>query len=293
MLTNFFVMRIIFLATISIFFCNQALALENECNAKYSALVFNDNNNQIIFENRADEIIYPASLTKIMTAYLVFEALKENKLHLDQELTVSANVEDVGKINKINTSKLKEGEKVLAKDALKAMLVKSFNEHAVLLAENIAGDEWHFAQLMNRKAAELKMKRTNFRNASGLHEDGHYTTLYDLARLTRAIQKDFSQYYKYFSLKEFSFNGVKYQNSNNILHNYDGADGFKTGYTSFAGFNLIASAKHGDVRITSILTGCESHQKRDEYTKNLLDKGFEIAKEENLKNNSEFIITLK
>lgn len=295
MLKNYFKIFVQTIAKVFVFsmFCNIALASENECSSKYSALVFNDENNHIIFENRADEIIYPASLTKMMTAYLVFEAIEKNHLHLEQQLTVSANAEDVGKINKINTSELKEGEKISVEDALKGMLVKSFNEDALVLAEAISGDEWHFAQLMNRKAAELKMKHTNFRNASGLHEEGHYTTLYDLARLIKSIEKKFPHYRKYFALKEFRFNGTQYKNTNNVLLNYKGADGFKTGYTNAAGFNLIASAKHDDLRITSILTGCESYQKRDDYTKDLLDDGFKIAKENNSENNSEFIVTLK
>jgi len=262
---------------------------QNKCSDKYSALVFNDENNHIIFENRADEIIYPASLTKVMTAYLVFEALEKNHLNLQQFLTISANAEDVGRVNKVNTLGLKEGDKIMVEDALKGMLIKSFNETAVALAEAISEDEWHFAQLMNAKAAELKMKRTNFRNASGLHEEGHYTTLYDLARLVKAIEKKFPQYRKYFALKEFNFNKTKYKNTNHVLLDYKGADGFKTGYTNAAGFNLIASAKKDDIRITSILTGCESYKKRDESTTKMLDNGFKTAKE----NNSELIVTLK
>ncbi len=267
----------------------NAMAAQELCESKYSALVFDDESNKIIFEKNADEIIYPASLTKVMTAYLVFEALEKKQLSLAQQLTISANAQDVGSVNKVNTLNLKEGDKISVEDALKGMLVKSFNESAEALAEAVAGDEWHFAQMMNRKAAELKMRYTNFRNASGLHEEGHYTTNYDLARLVKAVQQDFPQYRKYFSLKSFKFKGVEYKATNHVLLEYKGADGFKTGFTNAAGFNLIASAKHDNIRVTSILTGCESYKKRDEFTKNLLDEGFEMVE----KNDPELIVLLK
>lgn len=255
----------------------------------YSALVFDNKNNHILFEDRADEIIYPASLTKMMTAYLVFEALEKKQLTLDQKLTVSANAEDVGKVNKINTLNLKAGDQITVENALKGMLVKSFNENAASLAEAVAGNEWRFAQLMNKKAAELKMERTNFRNSSGLHEDGHYTTAYDLARLVSALEKDFAQYRKFFAMKEFSYNGAKYKNSNHLLADYRGADGFKTGFTNMAGSNLIASAKQGGEGVNAILTGCESYQKRDEYMKNLLNEGFKEIEHKNF----DYIVVLK
>ncbi len=260
-----------------------------QCEASYSALVFSDRSHHILFERRADEVIYPASLTKVMTAYLVFEALEGGHLDLDQKIRISANAQDVGNVNKINTLHLLEGAQITVENALKGMLVKSFNESSVALAEAIAGDEWHFAQMMNEKAVELKMNHTNFRNASGLHEDGHYTTNYDLARLVSALEKNFPQYRKYFSLKEFHYNGMKFQNTNHILVEYKGADGLKTGFTNAAGFNLIASAKRDGARVNAILTGCESYQKRDGFMKILLDDGFkEIERKD-----SEAIVVLK
>lgn len=260
------------------FFTNQAMA---ECTSFYSALVFDDKNNKILFENRADEIIYPASITKMMTAHLLFKALEEKRLSLEHKITISENAQDVGGINKINTMNLRAGDQITVEDALRGMLVKSFNESATALAEAIAGDEWSFAQMMNAKAEELKMEHTNFRNASGLHEAGHYTTNYDLARLVNALEKEFPQYRKYFALKEFVYNGVKYKSTNHILLEYKGADGFKTGFTNAAGFNLIASAKREGERINAVLTGCESYQKRDDFMKSLLDNGFEQVKYKN------------
>lgn len=261
--------------TFFLFLINAANSLAIECERPYSSLVFKENNNEIIFEMRAEEVIYPASLTKIMTLYLTFEALQKKHLKLEQVLKVSPNVEDVSHINKINTLNLKEGDKITVEQAIKGTVIKSFNETAVALAEAIAGSEWEFAQMMNKKAQELNMTRTNFRNASGFHEAGQYTTSYDLARLTRAIEKKFPQYRKYFAMKEFTFNGTKYKTTNHVLLEYKGANGFKTGFTNASGFNLIASAKRGNVGVKSILTGCESYQTRDEFTKNLLDLAFE------------------
>jgi D-alanyl-D-alanine carboxypeptidase len=219
----------------------------------------------------------------------VFEALEKGSLSLEHRLTISENAQDIGKVNKINTLNLKAGDHITVENALKGMLVKSFNESAVALAEAIAGDEWSFAQMLNKKAAELQMNHTNFRNASGLHEDGHYTTNYDLARLVNALEKKFPQYRKYFSLQEFVYNGAKYKNTNHILLEYKGADGFKTGFTNAAGFNLIASAKQDGKRVNAILTGCESYQKRDEFMKALLDDGFKQIEHRN----SDSIVVLK
>ncbi len=264
-------------------------AVASQCERQYSALVFTENNHEIVFEKRADEIIYPASLTKVMTLYLTFEALSKHHLKLTDKLTVSANAEDISKVNKVNTLNLKEGEKISVEDAIKGAAIKSFNETATMLAEAVAGNEIYFAQMMNQKALELNMMHTNFRNASGLHDVGQYTTSYDLARLVESLEKKFPQYRKYFAAKEFSFRGTKYKSHNHVLLEYKGANGFKTGYTEASGYNLIASAKRGNVRVKSILIGCESYQKRDEYTKNLLDLAFKKID----RNEKGVIITLK
>ena len=277
------------LFTIIFFVTKQAMA---QCESNYSALVFNKKNQQILFENRAEEIIYPASLTKIMTLYLVFEALEQHKIKLQQQITISANAEDVAKINKINTLNLKEGDKIIVAKAIAGTAVKSFNETAVALAETVADSEWQFVQMMNKKAVQLKMMHTNFRNASGLHEDGQYTTNYDLARLVIALEKKFPQYRHFFSQKEFEFNGEKYITHNRVLLEYKGANGFKTGFTTPAGFNLIASAKRSNVDLVSILTGCESYQKRDEFTKFLMDVGFAENRSEAALNKKEIVAAI-
>lgn len=258
---------------IFLFFSNIAKAAE--CNDIYSALVFREDDGEILFENRSDQICYPASLVKVMTLYLTFDALAKQKLTMDQNITVSERGEEVSKVNKVNTMRLRQGDKITVKQAISALIVKSFNEAAVTLAEAISGDEWSFARKMNETAKKLKMYNTSFRNASGLHEEGQYTTAYDLARLIQALKKDFPQYYGLFALKDFSYRGKKYETHNFVLLEYNGAEGMKTGFTNASGYNLISAAKRNNQRIFSILLGCGNNNKRDEFTMELLDDGFD------------------
>ncbi|MES2677883.1 MAG: D-alanyl-D-alanine carboxypeptidase family protein [Pseudomonadota bacterium] len=262
------------LAKIFVFLTISSSAFAKECNLNYSALVFNPKNGDVFFEKQSDQIIYPASLTKLMTIYLTFEAIKEKKINLQDELYVSSRAASTSKINKTNTLNLEIGDKISVEQAITGSLVKSFNELTVLLSEAISDNEWQFARDMNAKAQELGMFNTNFRNASGLHNQGQFTSDDDLAKLVLAIRKNFPEYYHYFSLKQFTYNHTKYPSHNNILLKYKGADGMKTGFTNAAGFNLIASAKREGRQVVSIVTGCDSVQKRDDLTKKLLDKAF-------------------
>lgn len=245
-----------------------------ECSDNYSALVFEENSNNILFKKRAQETAYPASLTKLMTLYLTFEALENGKLKPEQKIEISARGEEISHINQITTLNLVEGDLITVKEAIRGTIVKSFNGTAIALAEAIAGNEWSFARKMNEKAYELGMINSSFANSTGLHREGHYTNAYDLARLTRAIKKDFPDYYHLFALKEFKFKDVTYKTHNHVLLEYKGAEGMKTGFTSIAGSNLIASAKKGDKRIFSILMACKSHETRDKFTKDILNTAF-------------------
>ncbi|HLD76577.1 MAG TPA: D-alanyl-D-alanine carboxypeptidase family protein [Rickettsiales bacterium] len=255
-----------------LFFCHNLLA--QECESRYSALVLDGKNNQVLFENRASQYVYPASLTKVMTLYLTFEALEENKLKLSDKIKISAYAEDISEVNKITTLHLKEGDEVTVLQAIRGAAVKSFNEMAVALAEKIAGNEWEFTKMMNEKARKLKMYHTNFRNASGLHEDGQYSTAYDLARLLVAAQKRFPQYKKYFEEKEFVYGEKKYLTHNHFLLGYKGATGFKTGFTSKAGYNLMASAKRDEAAILGVLVACDKFKIRDEFMGEVFDEAF-------------------
>ncbi len=250
------------------------LVLEG-CSANYSFLVFEEKTGNILSEKRSDALAYPASLVKMMTIYLTFEALENHKITLDKILTVSQRGEEIAKVNSVNTLGLKEGDKITVREAIEAAIVKSFNEAAVTLAEAVAGSEWDFANKMNEKAENLGMINTSFRNASGLHDEGQYTTSYDLARLAKAIKKDFPQHYLFFAMKNFTYHGIKYKTHNHVLLDYKGAEGMKTGFTNASGFNLISAAKKNNTRIISVLLGCSTYQRRDQLTKKLLDAGFE------------------
>lgn len=259
-------------------------AFSSECTTKYSAILLDQKNENILYEKRAKKIIYPASLTKIMTLYLIFEAIENNKLQLDQKVKASKYAEDISNINRITTLHLKEGQEISIRKLIRATAVKSMNGAAVMLAEALAGDEWSFAKMMNKKAKELKMFDSNFRNSTGLHEDGQYSTVYDLARLLVAIQKDFSQYRGVFSRKEIEYKGKKFISHNHFLLEYEGATGFKTGFTSIAGFNLMATAKRNNINLSGVITSCETHQIRDEFSKLMFDHGFKILNSDILKN---------
>jgi len=277
-------MRIILIITLLLFsFGAKANKKENEevnileegCSHNYSILSFNDDNNQILYKKRADNIIYPASLVKLMTLYLTFEALENKKITATQKLKASQRAVEVSRVNRINTLHLTFGEELTVRQAIRALIVKSFNEAAIMLAEAISGSEWEFAKLMNKKASELGMNHSSFKNASGLHSEGQYTTVYDLARLVKAIKKDFRGYYHLFSLKEFEYNDKKYTTHNHVLLDYEGAEGMKTGFTRASGFNLISIAKHNGSRVVAVLASCASHEKRDELMQKLLDLSFE------------------
>lgn len=249
------------------------------CNDSHALLVFSEDGYLNIKEKDANKKIFPASLVKIMTAYLTFEAIEENKLSLDEVLKVSPRGNYISYINKVTTLHLKIGDNITVQDALNGMVIKSFNGAAVTLAERIAGSEWEFAQIMNKKAADLGMYNTNFRNSSGLHDVSQYTTAYDLKKLIISVKNDFPNYYKIFSIKEIELFDKKFKTHNNVLLTYPGAEGMKTGFTSISGFNLISSAVKDNNRVFSILLSCESSDIRNKTTKGLLDMAF--AKIEN------------
>ena len=257
-----------------VFFCANVAA--KECESQYSSIIIDEKNLRIISENRAEKYIYPASLTKVMTLYLVFEALEKKQISLEQKIKISDYAQDISQVNKVTTLHLKEGDEITVEDAIKGSAIKSFNETALALAELVGGNEWNFVRMMNEKAKSLKMLHTNFRNSTGLHEDGQYSTIYDLARLLIATEKKFPQYRKYFGQKEFVYRDKKYVTHNNFLAKYEGASGFKTGFTSKAGFNLMATAKRGEHSLSAVIVGCETFMARDNYAKEIFDYSFDL-----------------
>jgi D-alanyl-D-alanine carboxypeptidase (penicillin-binding protein 5/6) len=224
---------------------------------------------QVLAANNPNTRIEPASLTKLMTAYLTFEALKNEKLKLDQTLIVSE------KGWKTEGSRMFLDPKVPAKveDLIKGMIVQSGNDACVTLAEAIAGSEEGFAMMMNAKAKELGMKGSHFENSTGLPGENHYMTVQDLEILSSAIIKDFPQFYPLYSVKSFTYNNITQPNRNLLLYRDKDVDGLKTGHTDSAGFNLIASSKRNGRRVLSVVVGTASPEARATESSKLLNWG--------------------
>jgi D-alanyl-D-alanine carboxypeptidase len=238
--------------------------------AKYASLVIDAKTGKVLESLNADGRHYPASLTKMMTLYLTFEALNKGKLSKNQRLRVSAHAagQPPSKLD------LTPGETITVEQAILALTVKSANDVAVVLGEALGGTESHFAQLMTQKARELGMRATTFRNASGLPNSGQVTTARDMATLARALIRDYPQYYGYFSAREFTFQGNTIATHNHVLTEYEGADGLKTGYIHASGFNLVTSAVRDGRRLIGVVLGGQTSSRRDHAMMRLLDMGF-------------------
>ena len=216
-----------------------------------SSIVVDGNTGLTLEASKPNALRHPASLTKIMTLYLLFERIEQRTIGLDTQLRVSENAASQAP-TKLG---LKAGQTIAVEDAIKAMVTKSANDAAVTVAENLGGDEGEFAKLMTHKAHALGMSHTTYVNASGLPDDNQITTAQDQALLGRAIQERFPRYYKYFSTKEFVYRGIAMRNHNHLLGVVGGVDGIKTGYTRSSGFNLVTSV-HRDGRY--ILLSCSA-----------------------------------
>jgi D-alanyl-D-alanine carboxypeptidase len=225
----------------------------------YAAMVVDAKTGRTLHAENADALRHPASITKVMTLYLLFEQLERGKIGLDTPLRVSANAASQAP-SKLG---LEAGETIAAEDAIKALVTKSANDIAVVIAEAIAGTEEEFAEQMTRKARALGMSKSVFRNASGLPDDEQVTTARDLTILARAIQDRFPRYYRYFQTRVFNFAGAAHQNHNKLLGRVDGVDGIKTGFTRASGFNLMTNAKTEDRHIVAVVLGGRSGSSRD------------------------------
>ena len=227
---------------------------------------------QVLAEHDADARIEPASLTKLMTAYLTFAALKSGSITLEHVVPVSERAwRMVGSRMFIEPNK-----PVTVQELVQGMIVQSGNDACVALAELIAGSEEAFAHLMNREAQRLGMKNTHFTNSSGLPDANHYTTARDLSILASAISRDFPEYYHYYSQKEYVYNGIKQPNRNRLLWLDPTVDGLKTGHTEAAGYCLISSAKRGPRRLVSVVLGADSDTIRAQESLKLLNYGFQF-----------------
>ncbi len=238
--------------------------------AKYASIVMEASSGRVLQEINANTRNYPASLTKMMTLYLVFEALEKKRLTLDTPLSVSARAarQPSSKLG------LKKGQSLTVKQAILSIVTKSANDAATVLAENMSGTERRFALAMTAKARRLGMKRSTFRNASGLPHRSQLSTARDMAILAARLLKDFPQYYGFFSTASFTYNGVKLKNHNTLLTNYEGTDGIKTGYIRASGYNLVASVKRGGRRLIGVVFGGRSAKSRNRQMTRLMDGGF-------------------
>ena len=242
--------------------------------ARYAAIIVDARSGDVLYARHADKRRHPASLAKMMTLYITFEALEAGKLALARKIRVSKRA--AGQTP--SRLGLTAGQTIAVEDAILGLVTRSANDAATVLAEALAGTEAKFALLMTERARALGMKRTRFTNASGLHNRRQVTTARDMATLARALRRDFPQYYPYFSIQRFKYKNRSYRNHNRLLRQYPGADGVKTGYIGASGFNLVASAERAGRRIIGVVLGGRSTRTRDRHMINLLDRGFAALK---------------
>jgi D-alanyl-D-alanine carboxypeptidase (penicillin-binding protein 5/6) len=235
-----------------------------------SYLVIDSKTGESLAALEADKPVAPASLTKLMTAYVAFRALREEQIRLEDEVTVSE------KAWRTPGSRMfiEVGKRVSVRDLMLGMIVQSGNDASVALAEYVAGSEAVFAEMMNQHAQALGMVSSNFMNVTGLPSDDHYSTAHDLAILARAIIEEFPDYYRWYSVKDFTFNDIKQPNRNNLLWRDDSVDGMKTGHTDAAGYCLVASAQRDGMRVISVVLGTSSAKSRIDGSQALLNYAF-------------------
>jgi D-alanyl-D-alanine carboxypeptidase len=239
--------------------------------ARYSSIVVDATSGDVLEEVNADQPRHPASLTKMMTLYLAFEALRDRRTTLDQPVPVSPHAASM-EPSKLG---LLPGSRLTVEQAILGLVTKSANDAASALGESLGGSEDRFAQMMTLRARALGMGHTTFTNASGLPDPDQWTTARDLAILSRRLINDFPGYYRYFSTPSFAWHRQVIFNHDNMLRTYPGADGLKTGYTEASGHNLVTSALRGGVRLVGVVLGASSNGERDIHMASLLDHGFE------------------
>ena len=266
--------RLIFLYALSLFCAAQALAQQLPVPPTLAAkswLLLEMGSGQMLTSEKAEERLEPASLTKLMTAYLTFKAIHQKSIALEQPLPVSERAWRTGGSKMF----VRVDTQVPVEDLIKGMIVQSGNDACVTLAEGIAGSEENFAQMMNREAQRLGMKNSNFMNSTGLPDPQHYTTALDLSLLAGALIRDFpEEYKKYYSMKEFRYMNITQPNRNRLLYIDPTVDGVKTGHTEAAGYCLISSALRDDRRLLSVVLGTASDSARASESQKLLNWGF-------------------
>jgi len=241
--------------------------------ASYSAMVVDGHTGKVLYSRQGDALRYPASLTKIMTLYLLFDYMEAGKFHANSLLTVTPNA------SRQAPSKLglKPGQTIKVRDAIRALVTKSANDVAVVIAENISGTETRFAKLMTAKARKLGMRHTVFKNASGLPNKEQVTTARDMITMANGLMYNHPERYAYFKQKYFKYKGKKYRNHNRLLFDYKGTDGIKTGYTRASGFNLLTNVRRGDKHLIAVVFGGKTSKRRNAAMKSILNKSLPRA----------------
>lgn len=239
------------------------------------AILYDTTTGTILLDKNADESMPPASMSKIMTAYLLFESLKEGRVSLDDTFRVSENAwRKGGAASGSSTMFLPPNSEVRVEDLIKGIIVQSGNDACIVVAENLAGSEEAFARQMTEKARELGMVNSTFANSTGWPDPGQRMTARDLAILADKIVTNFPEYYHYYSIREFTYNGIRQTNRNPLIYGFPGADGLKTGHTQEAGYGLTATAKRDDQRLVLVVNGLPSKKSRATESARLLDWAF-------------------
>jgi len=238
--------------------------------AAKSFILIDSNSGKVLAEKNADTRLSPASLTKIMTVYVIFRELSNGHLTLDEKVTISKKAWQTGGSRMF----VEVNKQVAIEDLLQGVIIQSGNDASVALAEHVAGDESTFAAMMNQNALRLGMMDSHFENSMGLPRENHYTTARDLAKLTTAVIKEFPEYYRWDSQKEFTYNNITQPNRNKLLWRDKSVDGVKTGYTEDAGYCMVASAVRDGMRLISVVMGTASANARANESQSLLNYGF-------------------
>lgn len=240
-------------------------------NPRYASIVMDAQTGMILSQSDPDKKLHPASLTKMMTLLMVFDALETGRLRLSDRITMSRHAAGMAP-SKLG---LKPGQTISVKDAIYALVTKSANDIAAAVAEHLGGTESQFAADMTVRASQIGMKSSRFVNASGLHDPRQITTARDMAILSRTLIRDYPGYYRYFSTQNFSYNGQNFHNHNRLMEKYDGMDGIKTGFIQPSGFNLAASAMRNGKRLVGVVLGGRTANSRNSHMADLLNQGFD------------------
>ena len=245
-------------------------AVSKPYNPPYAHIVIDAATGRVLYQSDADRALYPASLTKIMTLLMLFEALDTGKVSLRSPVIFSSHAVNMPP----SRLGIRAGQSITVETAIRALVTKSANDVAVAVGEKLGGDETRFAQMMNLKARQIGMAQTHFENASGLHNVRQVSSARDMSKLAVYLMQTYPRYYPYFSLKEFQYGGQTFKTHNHLMETYRGMDGLKTGYIAPSGFNLVATAKRGNLRLIGVIFGGKSANSRNTQMATLLDAGF-------------------